>query len=153
MRKALGLIAGALLVLAACGCGGGGGSEKASPTTTASTNPTAPGQLDVTFGDPVPYTPTEQLEGMFNESQNPVAVDVTVTNHGKQEHPGLGYWLITSDRSDWYGISLDPDVVAKIPPGDTNQGQVIFGPLKTSGPPIRVEARELGGQPVAGRDL
>jgi hypothetical protein len=153
MRKALVVIAGALLVLAACGGGGGGGSEKASPPATASTNPAEPGQLDVTFGDPVPYTPTEQLEGMFNENQNPVAVDVTVTNHGKQEHPGLGFWLITSDRSDWYGISLDPDVVAKIPPGDTIQGQVIFGPLTTSGSPIRVEARELGGAPVAGRDL
>jgi hypothetical protein len=145
--------AGLGLVLAACGGGDGGGSEKASPTTAASAKPTAPGQLDVTFGDPVPYTPTEQLEDMFNENQNPVAVDVTVTNHGKQEHPGLGFWLITSDGSDWYGISLDPDVVAKFPPGNTKQGPVIFGPLKTSGPPIRVEARELGGQPVAGRDL
>jgi hypothetical protein len=153
MRKALGLIAGALLVLAACGGGGGGRSEKASPTTTASTKPTEPGQLDVTFGDPVPYTPTERLEGMFNENQNPVAVDVMVTNHGEQEHPGLGFWLITSDGSDWYGISNDPDVVAKIPPGDTNQGPVIFGPLKTSGSPTRVEARELSGAPVAERDL
>ena len=90
---------------------------------------------------------------MFNQNQNPVAVEVTVTNHGKQEHPGLSFWLITSDGSNSYGISNDPDVVAKIPPGDTNRGQVIFGPLKTSGPPVRVEARELGGQTVAGRDL
>ena len=116
MRKTLGVIAGALLVLAACG-GGGGGSEKASPTTT---KPTEPGKLDVTFGDAVPYTPTEQLAGMFNQNQNPVAVEVTITNHGKQEHPGLGFWLITSDGSNSYGISNDPDVVAKIPPGDTN---------------------------------
>jgi ABC-type glycerol-3-phosphate transport system substrate-binding protein len=91
MRKALGVIAGALLVLAACGGGGGGGSEKASPTTTASTKPPEPGQLDVTFGEPVPYTPTEQLEGVFNENQNPVAVDVMVTNHGHEQHPGLGF--------------------------------------------------------------
>jgi hypothetical protein len=88
----------------------------------------------VSFGDPVPYTPPPgQLEGVFNENHNPVAVDVTVTNHGKQEHPGLGFWLITSDRSVWYGISNDPDVVAKIPPGDSIQGPVIFGPLKTGG--------------------
>jgi hypothetical protein len=158
MRKTLGVVSGALLVLAACSGGGGGGSEKAerkaSPTTTAATNPTAPGQLEVTFGDVVPYTPPPgELGVMFNVNHNPVAVSVPVTNHGEQEHTGVRLYLITSDRSAWKGLPLDPAILDDIPPGATVQGQDIFGPLKTSGSPTRVEARDLDGPVVAGRDL
>jgi hypothetical protein len=158
MRKTLGVVSGALLVLAACSGGGGGGSEKAerkaSPTATAAANPTAPGQLEVTFGDVVPYAlPPGELGGVFNVNHNPVTVSVTVTNHCEQEHTRLHFDLITSDRREWYALPLDPAILADIPPGATVQGQVIFGPLKTSGSPTRVEARDLDGPVVAGRDL
>ena len=108
----------------------------------------------MTFGDVVPYTlPPGELGGVFNVNHNPVTVSVTVTNHGEQEHTRLDFDLITSDRREWYALPLDPAILADIPPGATVQGQVIFGPLKTSGSPTRVEARDLDGPVVAGRDL
>ena len=160
MKKWAGAAAAALLVLAACGGGNGDSASKmqrttspttatAPPTASASTTPAAPGQLEVTFGDAVPYTPPpgpRQLQGVFNENHAPVAVDTTITNRGDQTHPGVGFWLFSQDGSKVYGLTADlaDPILGEIPPGGTVQGQVIFGPLKMSGRPVRVEAQEIG---------